>query len=109
MSRLWLILLLGGSLSALTLDESVQEALRSHPIIKERLNNFRATQQDLKIATAEYQHMLCDVYYLSSNHNAKRLNVDVYRLRASNGIRCLFEIIIKKRICGEDKGSADDI
>lgn len=54
MPRFWLVLLLGGTLSALTLEESIQESLRSHPVVKERLNNFRATQQDLKIATAEY-------------------------------------------------------
>ncbi|MGD9655955.1 MAG: TolC family protein, partial [Sulfuricurvum sp.] len=73
MSRLWLILLLGGSLSALTLDESVQEALRSHPIIKERLNNFRATQQDLKIATAEYLPSL-DLRASAGYNHAGELN-----------------------------------
>lgn len=46
--------LFGSSLYAITLEESVSEALRSHPVVQERLNNFRATQQDLKIASAEY-------------------------------------------------------
>jgi outer membrane protein, adhesin transport system len=54
MRILWIGLLLGGSLYALSLDEAVNEALRTHPIVKERLNNFRATQQDLQIAKAGY-------------------------------------------------------
>lgn len=47
-------LLLGSSLNAITLEESVTEALRTHPVVKERLNNYRATQQDLQIAASEY-------------------------------------------------------
>lgn len=47
-------LLFTSSLYAITVEESVTEALRTHPVVKERLNNFRATQQDLKIAAAEY-------------------------------------------------------
>jgi outer membrane protein, adhesin transport system len=47
-------LLLGSSLYAITLEESVTEALRTHPVVKERLNNYRATQQDLQIASSEY-------------------------------------------------------
>jgi len=47
-------LLLGNSLMALSLNQAVHESLQTHPIIQERLNNFRATQQDLKIAEAEY-------------------------------------------------------
>ncbi|MDO9209088.1 MAG: TolC family outer membrane protein [Sulfuricurvum sp.] len=58
MRIIWIGLLLGGSLYALTLDEAVNEALRTHPIVKERLNNFRATQQDLKISEAEYYPVL---------------------------------------------------
>lgn len=46
--------LLSHSLWALTLDEAVSEALRTHPVVQERLNNFRATQHDLQIAEAEY-------------------------------------------------------
>lgn len=47
-------LLLGNSLMALTLNQAVHESLQAHPVIQERLNNFRATQQDLKISEAEY-------------------------------------------------------
>ncbi len=47
-------LLLGNSLMALSLNQAVHESLQTHPVIQERLNNFRATQQDLKIAEAEY-------------------------------------------------------
>ncbi|MFH0708778.1 MAG: TolC family outer membrane protein [Pseudomonadota bacterium] len=54
MRVLWIGLLFGGSLYALTLNEAVHESLQAHPVIQERLNNFRATQQDLKIAEAEY-------------------------------------------------------
>ena len=42
------------SLSAYTLQESIVEVLNTHPIIQEKLKNFRATQQDLGIAESEY-------------------------------------------------------
>ena len=42
------------SLNALTLKESVSDVLNTNPIVKERLNNYRATQQDLKISESEY-------------------------------------------------------
>lgn len=73
MRILWLGLLLSGSLYALSLDEAVNEALRSHPIVKERLNNFRATQQDLKIATAEYLPSL-DLRASTGYNHAGELN-----------------------------------
>jgi len=47
-------LLLGGSVNAMTLEESVISAMESNPIIKERLSNFKETQQDLNIANAEW-------------------------------------------------------
>ena len=46
--------LLGHSLWALTLDQAVSEALQTHPVVQERLSNFRATQHDLQVAEAEY-------------------------------------------------------
>lgn len=42
------------SLFSLTLQESVIEVLQTNPIVKERLTNYRATQQDLNIAESEY-------------------------------------------------------
>lgn len=42
------------SLQALTLKESVMEAMETNPIVQERLKNYRATQQDLSIAESEY-------------------------------------------------------
>ncbi|MEA1982576.1 MAG: TolC family outer membrane protein, partial [Campylobacterota bacterium] len=42
------------SLSALTLKESVVEAMNTNPVVQERLKNYRATQQDLNIAESEY-------------------------------------------------------
>jgi len=42
------------SLLALTLKESVEEVLDTNPVVKERLKNFRAVQQDLNIAESEY-------------------------------------------------------
>lgn len=41
-------------LSALTLKESVIESINTHPIVQERLKNYRATQQDLNIAESEW-------------------------------------------------------
>ncbi|MDD2790847.1 MAG: TolC family outer membrane protein [Sulfurimonas sp.] len=42
------------SVSALTLKESVVEAMNTNPVVQERLKNYRATQQDLNIAESEY-------------------------------------------------------
>lgn len=54
MRSIMVVLLLGNSLWALTLSQAVNEALQTHPVVQERVNNFRATQQDLKIAEADY-------------------------------------------------------
>ncbi len=50
--------LLSTSLFGLTLKESVEEALNTHPVVQERLKNYRATQQDLNIAESEYYPQL---------------------------------------------------
>ncbi|QOG11365.1 TolC family outer membrane protein [Arcobacter sp. FWKO B] len=50
--------LFGCKLEALTLKESVAEALITNPIVQERLKNFRETQQDLNIAQSEYLPVL---------------------------------------------------
>ncbi len=42
------------SLFGLTLKESVVDTLNNNPIVKERLRNYRATREDLKIAESEY-------------------------------------------------------
>ena len=39
---------------ALSLKESVVEVLNQNPVVKERLKNYRATREDLKIAESEY-------------------------------------------------------
>ncbi|MFA9373389.1 MAG: TolC family outer membrane protein [Poseidonibacter sp.] len=48
------IFLLSISSQALTLKESVLESLNTNPIVKERLNNFNETQQDLEITKSEW-------------------------------------------------------
>ncbi len=45
-------------ISANTLQQSVVEVLNTNPVVQERLRNFRATQQDLSIAEAEYYPQL---------------------------------------------------
>jgi len=45
---------LSSSLSALTLKESIVEAIDTNPVVQERLKNYRATQQDLSIAESDY-------------------------------------------------------
>lgn len=42
------------TLFGLSLKESVIEVLNTNPVIKERLKNFRVTQQDLNMAESEY-------------------------------------------------------
>lgn len=47
-------LIYSSSLYAITLKQSVVEAINTNPTVQERLKNYRATQQDLKIAESEY-------------------------------------------------------
>lgn len=47
-------ILLGSTLSALTLKEAVIETLETNPVVKERLKNFNETQQDLEIVKSEW-------------------------------------------------------
>lgn len=42
------------ALQAMTLQEGVEEVLSSHPIVQERLHNYRATLEDLRITEAQY-------------------------------------------------------
>jgi len=44
----------GNSLYALTLQEGVNEVLSTHPIIQERLHNYKATLEDLRITESQY-------------------------------------------------------
>ena len=49
-----LALLLSTSSYALTLKSTVNEVIQTHPIVQERLKNYRATRQDMGIADAGY-------------------------------------------------------
>lgn len=44
----------GASLNALTLQEGVDEVLATHPIVQERLHNYKATLEDLRITESQY-------------------------------------------------------
>lgn len=68
-AALWL----GSSLWGLSLDQAVSESLQTHPVVQERLNNFRATQQDLKISEAEYYPTL-DARAVAGYNHAGELN-----------------------------------
>ena len=48
------VCLLSINLHALTLKESVLEALDTNPVVQERLKNFNETQQDLEITKSEW-------------------------------------------------------
>lgn len=51
----WVVsICLGNSLYALTLQEGVDEVLATHPIIQERLHNYQATLEDLRITESQY-------------------------------------------------------
>jgi adhesin transport system outer membrane protein len=39
---------------ALTVEEGIREVLSTHPVVQERLKNYRATVQDLKVANSGY-------------------------------------------------------
>lgn len=49
-----IILLLSTTILANTLQNNIKDVLKTNPLIKERLKNFRAIQQDLNIAESEY-------------------------------------------------------
>ena len=49
-----LFVCISSSSEALTLRETIVEAMDTNPVIQERLKNYRATQQDLNIAESEY-------------------------------------------------------
>lgn len=44
----------GVSLNALTLQEGVDEVLSTHPVVQERLHNYKATLEDLRITESQY-------------------------------------------------------
>lgn len=79
-------LLVSTTASALTLEDAITEVINTHPIVQERLKNFRATQQDLNIADAGYLpklDLVSGVGYkktgtLSNNVPAEETD-DVYR------------------------------
>lgn len=48
------VCLFGINLQALSLKDSVLEAMDTNPVVQERLKNFNETQQDLEIAKAEW-------------------------------------------------------
>jgi adhesin transport system outer membrane protein len=45
-------------LNALTLKEGVDEVLSTHPVVKERLHNYRATLEDLRTSEAQWLPIL---------------------------------------------------
>ena len=50
-----ILCMLGGvNLSAVTLRDVVSQTLDNHPIIRERLENYRATREEISIADAGY-------------------------------------------------------
>jgi len=69
------ICLLGINLSALTLEESVIEAMNTNPVVQERLKNFNETQQDLEITKSEWLPSL-DYKATFGRNNAGNLKND---------------------------------
>lgn len=51
---LTLSLFAASALNALTLQEGVDEVLSTHPVVQERLHNYRATLEDLRTTEAQY-------------------------------------------------------
>ena len=87
------ICLLGININALTLEESVIEAMNTNPVVQERLRNFSETQQDLEIVKSEWLPSLDyratfgrnnagslkdDVNESSYNHNVKDVSYNHY-------------------------------
>jgi len=57
LKRLFLLslsLFLSPSTQALTLKDTVNEVIHTHPVVQERLKNYRATRQDMGIADSGY-------------------------------------------------------
>lgn len=76
MKKLFFLIFTTMNLGALTLYEAVTTALHTHPIVQERLNNFRATQQELKTAEAEYYPTI-DARIAGGINSAGNLNSNV--------------------------------
>ena len=51
---LFTLLQISTTLSALTLKDTVNEVIHTHPVVQERLKNYRAIESDLSIADAGY-------------------------------------------------------
>ena len=50
----FILLEISTNLSAVTLKDTVNEVIHTHPVVQERLKNFRATQADLGVADSGY-------------------------------------------------------
>ena len=75
-SLLLLLLLLSTSSYSLTLKDTVSEVIQTHPVIQERLRNYRATRQDISIADSGYMptiDIVAGVGYKEQGH----LNSDI--------------------------------
>ncbi len=62
------------SLCSYTLKEGIIETLNTHPVIQERLKNYRATQQDLGIAESEYYPQLDLAFFIGHTKSGNLKN-----------------------------------
>ncbi|MBN2870030.1 MAG: hypothetical protein JXK04_03640, partial [Campylobacterales bacterium] len=53
-TAMMLSLCAASALNALTLQEGVDEVLSTHPVVQERLHNYRATLEDLRTTEAQW-------------------------------------------------------
>lgn len=71
------------SLFAITLKDSVLEVLHTNPLVQERLKNFRASQQDLNLAKADYYPRV-DLRATSGYTKSGGVNSSINKLGYSN-------------------------
>lgn len=86
MKKLFFLIFTTMNLGALTLDEAVTTALHTHPIVQERLNNFRATQQELKTAEAEYYPTIDFEFLCEKSIQSSPIGRPSLRAEALNGL-----------------------
>jgi len=71
-----LVLFFSTTSNALTLKNTVSEVIQTHPVIQERLKNYRATRQDMSVADSGYMptvDIVAGVGYKTQGH----LNSDI--------------------------------
>jgi len=105
---LFLPLVMASNSWSLTLKDTVSEVIDTHPLVQERLKNYRATRQDISIADSGYMptiDIVAGVGYKTQGHinnNITEANFDTYnsaiilKQNIFNGFDTLYSVAYEK-------------